>query len=471
MKPRASCLVLVVLAAVSTAPPALAQRTILKQSDTLEALSRSFEEIADRVAPSVVQIYTSGYGVGGGHTSVLTKQQGMASGIIIDSDGYIVTNAHVVSGTRRIQVQLATKSEAAELKRSALRPRGSRLEAQVVGMDVATDLALLKIPQSGLPPLSLGDSDRLKQGQLVLAFGSPLGLGNTVTMGVVSAVARQLHVDDPMVYVQTDAPINPGNSGGPLVDSKGEVVGINTMIMSQSGGSEGLGLAIPSSTVRDIIGQLRANGRVRRGVIGIHVQTVNQTMATALGLPQAWGVLVADMADDGPAAKAGVEIGDVILSADGKTIENVRQFGTNLYRHAIDATVTLGVLRGADKLTLSVPVMERPDDPSRFLELADPQKNLVAQLDLLGIDVDENVASALPPLRKRGGVLVAAMTADAAPPGDRFLPGDVIHAVNRTPVSSLEELRAALGSLKDGDPVVVQIERQGSLEFVAFEVD
>jgi serine protease Do len=272
-------------------------------------------------------------------------------------------------------------------------------------------------------------------------------------------------------WLQTDAPINPGNSGGPLVDANGQVVGINTMIMSQSGGSEGVGLAIPSNTVRDIVGQLRAHGHVTRGVIRVQVQTVTPVLAAGLGLAQARGVIIADMEEDGPAGRAGLRIGDVILSMDGRPVENIRQFGTNLYRHAIDAKVTLEVLRGSEKLTARVPVIDRPDDPSRFLEMADPQKNLVERLDILGIDVDDNVASVLGQLRMKGGVLVAVMTTDAAPPGDRFMPGDVIHAVNHTPISSLAELRAAVADLKDGDAVVVQIERAGNLEFAAFEID
>ena len=459
------------LASLSCAAAAEVQQGALRRADALKALSESFEQIAGRIAPSVVQVFVSGYNLGGNRPGTLTKQAGSASGIIVDPDGYIVTNAHVVTHARRVRVQLAAKLEAAGTSVAILAPVGATLDAEVLGVDTATDLALLKIARSGLPALALADSDKLRQGQIVLAFGSPLGLGNTVTMGVVSAVARQLDVDDPMDYVQTDAPINPGNSGGPLVDASGQVVGINTMIMSQSGGSEGVGLAIPSNTIRDIVGQLRAHGRVARGVIRIQVQTVTPVMATALGLAQARGVIIADMDEDGPAGKAGLKIGDVLLSMDGRPVENVRQFGTNLYRHAIDAKVLLEVLRGAEKFTVKVPVIDRPDDPGRFLELADPHKNLVEQLDILGIDIDDNVASALARLREKRGVLVAAMSPDAAPPADRFLPGDVIHAVGRKSISSLAELRAAVAGLKDGDPVVVQIERAGEFEFVAFEID
>jgi serine protease Do len=441
------------------------------RTQALDALSASFERIAEHVSPSVVQVFTSGYAVWPGGSSVVTKQAGEGSGVIISSDGFIITNAHVVQGARRIQVQLAAQWEGPGVGLPRLRPRGGRLEAQLVGLDTSTDLALLKIAATGLPVLDLGDSETLRQGQVVLAFGSPLGLGNTVTMGVVSAVARELKPDDMMVYIQTDAPINPGNSGGPLVDSQGHVVGINTLILTQSGGSEGVGLAIPTSIVRPIVEQLKTFGKVRRGVIGMEAQTVTPTMAAGLHLAQTWGVIVSDLLPDGPAEKAGLQIGDVIVTIDGKVVDNVRQYGIDLYRHAIGSRVALEILRGAKLVRLQIPVIERHDDPTRFMDMVDPAKNLVPQLDLYAVDLTDDLVSAVGPLRLRGGVLVAGMSADAAPPADRFQPGDVIHSVDGTPVDSLAELRAAVSGLKDGDPVVVQIERQGMLRFVAFEVD
>jgi serine protease Do len=471
MSMRSLLVAAVVIANGAAALNATAQSPTARKLATLEALSDSFAQIAERVGPAVVQIFVSGYGVSPDQPNVLSKGSGIASGVLIDPSGFIVTNAHVVAGARRIQVLLASKEAAPGQQGTVLHPRGGKLDAQVVGIDSATDLALLKIRGQDLPALQLGDSDSLRQGQLVLAFGSPLGLGSTVTMGVVSAVARQLRPDELMVYVQTDAPINPGSSGGPLVDSKGNVIGINTMILSQSGGSEGLGLAIPSNAVRDITSQLRAHGKVRRGVISVQVQDVTPTMAAALGLPQAWGVIVADIAPQGPADRAGLKIGDIILSTDGKPVNNMRQFGINLYRHEIDATITLEVLRGSEKLTLHIPVIERRDDPSRFLDMVSSDKNLVPQLDILGIDVDVKFADALRDLRVDSGVLVAAMSPDAAPPATRFHPGDVIHAVNGTPVRSLADLRGAVANFKDGDPVVVQLERDGLFMFVAFEVD
>ena len=200
-----------------------------------------------------------------------------------------------------------------------------------------------------LPPLPLGDSDTLRAGQLVFAFGSPLGLDNTVTMGVVSAVGRQLEPDDPMVYVQTDAPINPGSSGGPLVNAAGQVVGINTMILSQGGGNEGLGFAAPSNIVRAVYDQLRANGRVHRGSIGAVVQSITPVMARALDLPQDSGAIVADVDLDGPAGVAGLRVGDIVVALDGKPIENGRQLDVNLYRRAAGDVAQLDVLRAGQR--------------------------------------------------------------------------------------------------------------------------
>ena len=223
---------------------------------SLRELSSSLEALTQRVSPAVVQILVSAYGTTPGAArfapDVLSQQRKSGSGVILDPEGYIVTNAHVLRGARQVRVVLSIPADERVKWRSILKPRGEPVSAHIVGVDRQTDLAVLKIEKEGLPSLELGNSDELRPGQLVMAFGSPLGLENTVTLGTVSAVGRQLRPDDPMIYVQTDASINPGNSGGPLVDTNGRVIGINTFILTQSGGSEGLGFAVPSNVVSNV---------------------------------------------------------------------------------------------------------------------------------------------------------------------------------------------------------------------------
>ena len=237
--------------------------------------------------------------------------------------------------------------------RQSERPRKrqpSVFDAKLIGIDRLLDLALLKIGSNGLTPLSFGNSLGLKQGELVLAFGSPLGMDNSVSMGVVSAVARQLTENDPRIFVQTDAPINPGNSGGPLVDADGRLVGINTFILSQSGGSEGIGFAIPSNVVQYVYGSLRKDGHVHRGQIGILARTITEPLASAFKLEPEKGVLVEDVVPEGPADKAGIQVGDVVLSIQGTGLRSIRDLALQLYQYSIGDTVTLEILRNENSL-------------------------------------------------------------------------------------------------------------------------
>ena len=299
--------------------------------------------------------------------SLATRHTG-GSGVILDPDGYIVTNAHVVKGARRVQVLISTAPDST--RRSILEPRGRLVGAQVIRADEETDLAVLKVQETGLPFLRLGDSDDLEPGQLVLAFGNPLGLKTSVSLGAVSAKARQLRPEHPMIYIQTDAAINPGNSGGPLVDTQGRVVGINTFIFSRSGGSEGLGFAAPSNIVRSIFEQVRDTGRIRRGIIGARPQTITRVMAEGLGLKRDWGVILSDVDAGGPAADAGLSVGDGVLTLDGKVIENGRQFTVNVYRKTIGKPVEIRILRGEEIHDFQVLVAERRDESRRFLDLS-----------------------------------------------------------------------------------------------------
>jgi serine protease Do len=384
----------------------------------------------------------------------------------VDASGLVVTNAHVVVGSQRVNVTLPPGAARAG---SAVKPVGRTVRAEVLGLDMETDIALLRIPERGLPALKLADSDQVEQGQIALAFGSPLGLDNSVSMGVVSSAARQLRADDPMIYIQTDADINPGNSGGPLVNAAGEIVGINTLMLSQSGGSEGLGFAVPSNIVASVMDQLRTKGRVARGAIGVHAQTITPVLAAGWKLAQDWGVVLADVDPDMSAAKAGLQAGDIVVTLNGKPVDNARQFDVNVYRPAAGALIHLEVLRAGQKVKIAVAVAERPD-PDRYTVAASKPDNLVAELGIFAIDLNEEILADYPNLRKTKGVLVASRSADGPILEQEFRPGDVIYAVNREAVSGVAALRAMLRRMKPGDPVAVQVERQGKLTFLAFEL-
>lgn len=314
------------LAALHLASLALGAQDV-RRADSLRTLSDSIQSLTQSVRGSVVQVFSTGYSLGGdeaqssGTTAgLVTRQSSSGSGVIVSADGYIITNNHVVQNARRVRVQLAWSPDAApaDNARNSLM-RGTMLEAKVIGTDREVDLAVLKIePPRPLQVLKLADSELLKQGEIVLAFGNPLGLENSVSLGVVSSVERQVRPDDPLGYIQTDAPINPGNSGGPLVNSNGEVVGINTFILSQSGGSEGIGFAIPSNIVSSVYEQIRKDGHVHRGEIGVDVQSITPELASGLSLKQDWGIILADVDPDGPAAKSGLQPGDIVVSVNGK---------------------------------------------------------------------------------------------------------------------------------------------------------
>jgi len=274
-----------------------------------------------------------------------------------------------------------------------------------------------------------------------------------------------------MIYIQTDASINPGNSGGPLVDMSGRVIGLNTMILSQSGGSEGIGFAIPSDTLLNVYTQIRREGHVHRGQIGVRVETVTPLLAAGLGLTQDWGVLVADVTPEGPADTSGMKPGDIVLSLDDKPMENARQLAVNLWRFPVGDKVNLEVLRGADRLTMDVPVAAQDDDPQRFADLVDPEKNLIPKLGILGVEIDKKLAAMLPDLRKQYGVVVAARAAGTEGVDVDLRPGDVIYAIDNEPTSTVASLRTALGQMKSGDAVVLQVERDGTLMYVAFEME
>ncbi|MBI2992433.1 MAG: Do family serine endopeptidase, partial [Deltaproteobacteria bacterium] len=276
------------------------------------------------------------------------RQKSLGSGFIIDRDGSILTNNHVVENAQKIVVKLAD---------------GQEYEAKVVGRDPKTDIAVIKINAKGnLPVAGLGDSDRLEVGEWVMAIGNPFGLDNTVTSGIVSAKGRQIGQGPYDNFIQTDASINPGNSGGPLINLNGEVVGINTAIFSRTGGNIGIGFAIPTNLVQELLPQLKGNGKVTRGYLGVAIQKVTPEIAESLGMNRARGALVADVSKDGPAEKAGVAVGDVILEFDGREVTGSTDLPILVARTAVNKKVRLKVLRDKKEVTLTAAVGELKEE-------------------------------------------------------------------------------------------------------------
>ena len=449
----------------SSAAPSSSAHSLAEFNDELERL-------AAKVSPAVVQILVTGYAPLGeedrSQTSLIVRQHAVGSGVIVDSNGYVVTNAHVVEGAQRIRVALPIPGDTGRDV-----PVGKRhiLEARLLGVHKETDLALLKIDETELPTLPLLSQQRPQVGQLVFAIGSPEGLQNSVTMGVVSAVARQPDPAKAMTYIQTDAPINPGNSGGPLVDMNGAVVGINTFILSEGGGSEGLGFAIPARIVDFVYHSLRKYGHVHRVVIGADAQEITPTMADGLHLAQRWGVIIADVTPDGPAATAGLRIQDIVLRADDRRIETLPQLSSALYLHRVDKLLKLEVLRGDERKTIYVPAVEERDPMDQLFDTADPEKSLISKLGILGVDIDRNLRNRLSFLRISSGVIVLGRAADLITPETGLETGDVIHALNTTPITSMDDLRSAVDSLKSGAAVVLQVERSDGFTYLSFEME
>ena len=452
-----------------------------QSTDPLLQFNSAIDALIRRVAPSVVQILVSGYGPqtdSDRRTTGLTvgRQRSIGSGFVIDPDGYIMTNAHVVSGAERIQVILpqadspATREKALSSIDTALSTKTNIIPARVIGVARDMDVALLKIDGVKVPALPLAGYRDLRQGELVFAFGSPEGLRNTVTHGVISAVARQSDPDSPQITIQTDAPINPGNSGGPLVNTKGEVVGMDTFILSQSGGNEGLGFAIPSATIRVAFRQLKQFGRLRRQEIGITIQTITPAMAAGLHLPQGSGVIISDAVPGGPADTAGIKPGDILVAVDGQPAENVPTVSYNFLLRDSGEKVHVDVLRGGSPMAFDVAVQEEKHDIDGVFALATPEKNLVPEIGILGVEIDRDVAPYVGELRHQYGIITAARTNSSAH-DVALVPGDVIQSVNGNPTTTLDSLRSALKQLKPGDAVVMQIEREGKLMYLAFTLD
>ena len=384
------------------------------------------------------------------------------------ADGYIITSAHTVNGAKRVRVNLDDRVRAPQWKSA---PPVLTFDARVVGKCEQADLALLKIDADGLPTVSLVDSNTVRPGTLVVAVGNPEGLKNSVSMGIVSAVARSDNADRPVPYIQTDAPINPGSSGGALVDMNGRLVGITSFMVTEGGGSDGLGFALPSNLVQIIYQELKTRGHVRVGEIGVGVQNITSTLARGLGLSQDWGAVVSDVEPNSPAEMAGLHVQDVLVSLDGQPVTGLPQFNASFYSKRTGDRVSLEVSRSGERLRFDVPVLENGDEESD-----DPinsilnESSRVAELGVMGIPMNERPRSETSRRRSKSGVVVVAKL-DRTQQKTELAMDDLIRSVNGQPVSTVKELRSEIEKYKSGESVVLQIERNGRLMYVSFEMD
>ena len=459
-----------------TVPAARAQAAPAEnKSDAMHEMSTAFQNLAKRVSPAIVEVMVTGYGSADeddpSASSAVGRERSLGAGIIVESDGYIITNYHVVKGADRVRVLLTPPASEVSQPFALLRSHGRILPAKVIGFSKQIDLAVLKVEATGLPTIPIGRYAQLQKGQIVLAFGSPEGLENSVSFGLISSVLRQPDPNSPMVYIQTDAAINPGNSGGPLMDLDGNMVGIDTFIYTKSGGNEGIGFAIPSGIVRYAYEQIRKYGRVRRRTIGADLQSLTPDLAQGLGLSTETGVIVSDVLPDSFADRAGLKIRDVILSIDGLPVDNVPLLVLSLYMKEASKTVTLQVLRGDKKLDVVVPVYEPKNEPDQLSELADPSKDLIPRLGIVGLTVSADVTSLLGDLRIPSGVVVASLVADQLAVDSGLAVGDVIHSLKDTEITSVDNLRKAFNNLKPGEAATMQVERSGKLTYVSFEME
>ncbi len=402
----------------------------------------SLAEVVARVNPAVVHVNVIDDRRGVVRTGLEDAprldlpRRGEGSGFLVDPDGYILTNAHLVSGTGRIRVRLADKRE---------------LQADRVGIDVTTDLALIKVEARGLPTVKLGDSDRVRVGDWVCAIGNPLEFDHTVTVGVVSSLGRKIFNQSFDAYIQTDAAINPGNSGGPLVNLQGEAIGISSAISSDA---EGIGFAVPINVARSVLRQLRERGRVQRGYLGMYLHELDPDLAELVGLSEPQGALVVDVVEEKAAAAAGLRRWDVVVSVSGEPIANGDTLVRTIAALPPGSTVRLGVVRDGVPLSIEARVGERGADgePGREDARAWPTGTPVRRGDALGLTVADLPARiraelSLPPARQ-GVVIQAVLGAD--PGTDLLEEGDLVVEVNRHPTPDLASYRRVTASLEPG---------------------
>ncbi|WP_295465156.1 DegQ family serine endoprotease [uncultured Pseudomonas sp.] len=380
------------------------------------------------------------------------QAQSLGSGFIISPDGYILTNNHVVADADEIIVRLSDRSDHT---------------AKLIGADPRTDVALLKIDAKDLPTLKLGNSDQLKVGEWVLAIGSPFGFDHSVTAGIVSAKGRSLPNESYVPFIQTDVAINPGNSGGPLFNLKGEVVGINSQIFTRSGGFMGLSFAIPIDVAMNVANQLRADGKVSRGWLGVVIQEVDKDLAESFGLDRPAGALVAQTLDDGPAAKSGIKVGDVILSVNGQKIEESADLPHLIGNLKPGAKADMEIIREGKRQNISVTVGDMPKDD----DLASGgERGSDRASNRLGIAVANLTAEQKKTLDIQGGVVINKLSGDGPAAAIGLRPGDVITHLNNQPIESASAFEKITSALPASRPISMRVVRDGRASFITFKL-
>jgi serine protease Do len=379
---------------------------------------------------------------------------GQGSGVIVSPDGYVLTNNHVIDGAREVTVTLPDKRE---------------FQGKIVGADPKTDLAVVKIDGQNLPSVAWGDASKLQVGEYVLAVGNPFGLNSTVTLGIVSALGRgRMGITQYEDFIQTDAAINPGNSGGALVNTRGELVGINTAIFSQNGGYQGVGFAVPTSMSKPIYESLIKTGKVVRGYLGIGIQDLNHDLAKSFGIKDSKGALVSDVKEDGPADQGGLKQGDVITSYQGSPVEDAVALQRMVTSTSVGSKVPVKIMRDGREKELTITIGEQ-HDATKTAKAESGEKDY-AFAGVAVQDLDKDTAKELGMKGKAQGVVVTSVEPDSGADKAGLMPGDVIREINRQPVKSVKEFEKVSSAVKKGDNVLILINRRGNALFLSAKV-